>query len=283
MSASVVQEDRYQPMLPLFLMSDVDVDQQGPFKLGTFPSAMFFTQLGSNSLPTLSKSKQNQEESAKQVESFHRTLNKLNSTSMTSSKTNHKLSSQNDAENVLSKQLNVCSLQHNKNIHGQTRNEKQVESPKNLDNIRHDPYGSQPSAQDPCVGLTDYIRTKDKKRFVCGRCGSTHSNCVKAKRQINTRELQLRKQRLSRSRSVNSTSNKKTISICPNCGKRSHTSAIGEIDFYRSLTWPVPLERIVEDEEGCCLTQECSCVQYVAYFIDNKLAILMPRQNVMFH
>ena len=265
-------------MLPCLFMSDVDVNQQGPVNFDSFP---FIAPISPRS-QSLSGSYHNSATPYNEHQdwkTFFQSFKEGNSTTtarpqVTSSETSRTkekkkklflkgfdVSNQLDSETESKQVLNTSSYkQITSQTNDPTTEQKQADDSSSL-NTGFKGHKGCPVADssDPCSGLTDFIRRKNKKQFLCVRCGSTHSNCVKAKNQASPIAKQLRHFRSSRILSASSATSKKVIIICPNCGKRSHSSAIRDqdVNFYRSLTWPLPLERIVEDEaESHCFAHE---------------------------
>ena len=138
---------------------------------------------------------------------------------------------------------------------GQVRNEKSSNQDDN-DGLKDQNQEQTDLSNDSCPGLFDYIRRRKKlKPHRCSRCGLTHSNFVKANKASSTNRSYARLLRISLSNSC--TTNNKVIVICQNCGKRSYTQStfsrqLLHPSFSRSMTWPLPLEQIVEDDTEDC-------------------------------
>lgn len=111
-------------------------------------------------------------------------------------------------------------------------------------NTSSTPDNKYESTTNACSGLFDFIRRKKTKQYRCSRCGFTHSNFVKANKGSSGSQTRQK----SRSKSVNMSH--KIVIVCQNCGKRSynHSPLLLETSYNRSMTWPLPLERITEDD-----------------------------------
>ena len=278
MTAAVTQNKRAPVMQPWLLVGDVNVNQHASFNFDTFPNNSMFMGSIAPTMQNLTKPFQPSPNSRDDqdwkvfFEQFKDTNAKTATpTRETSPVTNivkekRNLFSKESNSDKLSSQINskqafdssYPSSQHN---YAQTPEQKQSIACSSTNKTSNPQFEH---SNQTCVGLTDFIRRNDKKEFLCERCGSTHSNCVIAKTPISSAAKQVLKFRLRRACSVSSAASKKVIVICPNCGKRSHTCAIPShiqnINYYRSLTWPLPslpLERIVEDEtEAHCCSEE---------------------------
>jgi len=287
MTSSITQNQQSPLMLPCLFMSDVDVNQQSPINFDSFPPSVFLGPISPRSQQCKPKSFHNATTPSTDHEDWKSFFEQLKDTNV-KTKTRPQVTSpdinrakekgnnlflkdSNSTKQLViesdSKQfLNIISFDESSQqiINAQTTDDTETERKQDASSFQNRSFtnhknNSVSDSCDPCSGLTDFIRRKGKKQFLCLRCGSKHSNCVKAKNQASSVAKQLRNFRLSRIRSVSSAISKKVIVICPNCGKRSHSSAIRdqEVNFYRSLTWPLPLEKIIEDEaEAHCCEQE---------------------------
>ena len=241
-------------MLPLFLLTDVDVTQKQecPINFNSLSTSELLSQL----CPTEVSSKLNKTARTEKgspvcnmygIKPDSKSLcgDVLADVSCLEVK-NQSLMHQKSNVTVDSKHLstfNVCD----RSIDQETSDGKQLSEHENhLDCHRLFPVHS----CDPCAGLKEFIRRKDRKEFLCSRCGWTHSNCVRTGNTMG-RGSANRKSRLNRSQSWLPNSPRRVIVICPNCGKRSHSPADGDrpraFENFRSMSWPLPLERIVED------------------------------------
>ncbi|XP_076818165.1 acetyl-CoA carboxylase-like isoform X1 [Clavelina lepadiformis] len=119
------------------------------------------------------------------------------------------------------------------------------------------------NSSDPCSGLTHYIhKSKQRKRFLCWRCGTVVAGNTESvgRSEITALNGKLVEGLSPRRKSVtgNLFVSEKDVLMCIACKKRSrnypswrkvakrHYASRAINGFQRCMTWPLPLERIVE-------------------------------------